>query len=357
MFAQSVSDACGFDPGVVCEIVFRISSNESAARTADSFLAKPAKVLFMFFLAWVAARLARRAIHRTTERWVAKQEMKQADVGPGAEQDGILAATRRHILHDTSKAERSKQRVRTLSDVLESLASIVIYVIAAMVALSEFSVSLGPFLASAGIVGVALGFGAQSLVKDFLSGIFMILEDQYGVGDVIDAGDATGVVEEVRLRTTQLRDVNGTLWYIPNGEIRRVANKSQAWARTVLDVEVAYDTDLEHAMGTIKRVADELWEENDEEATILEEPQILGVESFGADAIAIRLVVKVEPAEQWTTARELRKRLKLAFDAEGIEIPFPQRTVWVRNQPAGTTPFEAPPGQSSGGVDRDADGA
>lgn len=348
MLAQSLGDACGFDPGVVCEIVFRITSNESAARAADSFLAKPVKVLFIFFLAWLLARLARKSIHRTTERWVANREAKEDDPDQH-EDDGLLAATRRRILHDAAKAERSKQRMRTLSDVLESVASIVIYVIAGMVALAEFSVSLGPFLASAGIVGVALGFGAQSLVKDFLSGIFMILEDQYGVGDVIDAGDATGVVEEVRLRTTQIRDVNGTLWYIPNGEIRRVANKSQAWARTVMDIEVAYDTDLEHAMQTIKRVADELWEEAAEHATILEEPEILGVESFKADAIAIRLVVKVEPAEQWATARELRKRLKVAFDEAGIEIPFPQRTVWVRNQPAGAAPFEVPPSDPDDG--------
>jgi small conductance mechanosensitive channel len=200
-------------------------------------------------------------------------------------------------------------------------------------ALSEFDVNLGPLVASAGIVGVAFGFGAQSLVKDFLSGVFMLVEDQFGVGDIIDAGPAAGVVEVVSLRTTQLRDVNGTLWHIPNGEIVRVANKSQQWARVVLDVEVAYDTSIKHAMTVIKAVADEVWREAIPNATILEEPEIWGVEGFGASAIAIRLAVKVEPGEQFATAREIRRRLKEAFDQEGIEIPFPQRTVWMHTIP------------------------
>jgi small conductance mechanosensitive channel len=156
------------------------------------------------------------------------------------------------------------------------LASIIIYTMAALMALAEFDVNLGPLIASAGIVGIALGFGAQSLVKDYLSGIFMLIEDQYGVGDVIDVGDAAGVVEAVSLRTTQLRDVHGTLWHFPNGEIRRVANKSQEWARAVLDVEVAYDTDIARAMSVIKRVTDEVWEEAPDNATILEEPGDMG---------------------------------------------------------------------------------
>ena len=172
---------------------------------------------------------------------------------------------------------------------------------------------------------MAVGFGAQSLVKDFLSGIFMLIEDQYGVGDIIDVGPTSGVVEEVKLRTTQVRDVSGTLWHIPNGEIARVANMSQEWARAVLDIEVAYDTDLGHAMAVIKAVADEVWTDNLAHATIIEEPEIWGVQSFGADAIAIRLVAKVEPGEQWATGREIRRRLKDAFDEAGIDIPFPQR--------------------------------
>ena len=137
------------------------------------------------------------------------------------------------------------------------------------------------------------------------------------------------MVEVVNLRTTRIRDVNGTLWHVPNGEIRRVANQSQEWARTVLDIEVAYGTNLAEAMEVIKRVADEVWEEAPETATILEEPEIWGVEAFRESSIAIRLVMKVEPGEQYATARLIRGRIKEAFDAAGIQIPFPQRTVWL----------------------------
>jgi small conductance mechanosensitive channel len=214
----------------------------------------------------------------------------------------------------------------------KSIASAVVGAVTLMMLLGEFDINLGPLIAGAGILGVAIGFGAQSLVRDLLSGIFMLIEDQYGVGDVIDAGDATGTVESVGLRTTKIRDRHGTLWHIPNGEIRRVGNMSQLWAKAILDIDVAYDTDLDLAMETMKTVADGVWDEQLEAATIVEEPVISGVQNFGADAITIRLSVKTEPAEQWSTGRVLRKRIKEAFDEAGIEIPFPQRTVWLRSE-------------------------
>ena len=208
-----------------------------------------------------------------------------------------------------------------------------------MLALGEIGFDLAPLIAGAGIVGLAIGFGAQSLVADFIAGIFIVIEDQYGVGDYVDVGAASGTVERVSLRTTVLRDVEGVVWVIPNGEIRRVGNSSQLWARTVLDVDVAYDTDIDLAASVIKDVADEVWREKRETTTILEEPEIWGVQSFGADAISIRLAVKTEPGEQWATGRLLRARLKRAFDENGIEIPFPQRTVWIRQdqEDAGAT--------------------
>jgi small conductance mechanosensitive channel len=197
-------------------------------------------------------------------------------------------------------------------------------------------------------------------VKDFLSGIFILIEDQYGVGDIVDVGEAAGVVEQVNLRTTRLRDVNGTLWHVPNGEIRRVGNKSQDWARTVLDVEVAYDTDVGGATEVIKRVADSVWEDDLPEATVLEEPEIWGVEMFGENAIVIRLAMKTEPAEQFTVARMVRGRLKEAFDREGIEIPFPQRTIWVKGQPGAIevfTPTAERPGTEDAAPERDEEAA
>ena len=328
MFAQTVSEACGLDASV-CEFIFDITGNETLADISE-ILSRPIKVLLILIAAWIINRVVHRSINKTVASWLdnraeAAREIEAEKASGEPPRESTLRRARR--LAD--QQQRGAQRATTLGALLRSTASIIVYSMAAMMALGEFGVSLGPLIASAGIVGVAVGFGAQSLVKDFLSGIFMLLEDQYGVGDIVDVGATSGVVEEVKLRTTQIRDVNGTLWHVPNGNIDRVANMSQEWARAVLDIEVAYDTDLGHAMTVIKAVADELWQENLSNATVTEEPEIWGVQSFGADAIAIRLVLKVEPGEQWATGREIRRRLKGAFDDAGIEIPFPQRTVWL----------------------------
>lgn len=356
VLAATLTEACSDDPGFLCELVFDVTGNETLADVAD-FLVRPTKVLLILLVAWLLNRVAQRAINRTIDGIVDSQTKKLEDSNqPAVEDDkprrmkALAALTARREQREAIQVERSKQRAQTLGAVLRSMASIVIYFVAVVMALGEFDVNLGPLIAGAGIVGVAIGFGAQSLVKDFLSGIFMLVEDQYGVGDVVDVGDASGTVEAVNLRTTQIRDSQGTLWHVPNGEIRRVGNMSQQWARAVLDIDVAYDTDLNHAMGVIKRVADGLWEEALPNATVLEEPRVYGVQNFGADAVTIRLGVKVEPAEQFATARELRMRLKYAFDEEGIEIPFPQRTVWM-HQVAPAAPEEPrtqnpEPGQS-----------
>ncbi|MCL4157607.1 UNVERIFIED_CONTAM: hypothetical protein GTU68_000330 [Idotea baltica] len=199
-----------------------------------------------------------------------------------------------------------------------------------MVILDQIGLNLAPLLAGAGIAGIALGFGAQSMVQDFLAGIFIVLEDQFGVGDVVDLGPATGTVEQVNLRSTRLRDLSGVVWYVPNGTITRVANMSQLWSKAVIDIAVAYETDLDEAGRVLKTTADEMWAARVDDATIIEEPAYLGVERFEADGVALRLVIKTEPNEQWAAARELRGRLKTALDAAGIEIPYPQRTIRTR---------------------------
>ena len=285
------------------------------------------KALLILLVAWVVNRFVKRAIDRTIDGIIdSKTKKLQASQAPVIEDDkprrfqALQALAVRREEREAIQVERSKQRAQTLGAVLRSLASMAVYFVALVMALGEFNVNLGPLIAGAGIVGVALGFGAQSLVKDFLSGIFMLIEDQYGVGDVVDLGDAAGTVEAVNLRTTQIRDSHGTLWHVPNGEIRRVANKSQQWARAVLDIDVAYDTDIDFAMTVIKRVADTLWEDALPHATVLEEPTVAGVQNFGPDAVSIRLSVKVEPAEQFAAARELRARLKYAFDKGGHRV-------------------------------------
>ncbi len=296
------------------------------------------KVAGILVVAFLLDRVARRGISRLVERLVrdrgtreAEREREAAALGAG----GALQRLSAVRLRGAERNARAEQRAGALGAVLRSVASIVIFTVAFIMVLAEFDVSLGPLLAGAGIVGVALGFGAQSLVRDFLSGIFIVVEDQYGVGDIVDLGEASGTVEEVTLRVTRVRDVEGTLWHVPNGEIRRVGNKSQLWARVILDVEVAYDTDIARASAVVKEVADGVWREGLEATPVLEEPEVWGVESFGPDAIVLRLAVKTEPGSQWVLARELRARLKRAFDVQGIEIPFPQRTVWLRGEGEG----------------------
>ena len=311
-------EACSADGSAACLAVYRWTDNEIAAKAADWFVAKPLTIAIVIAAAWLATRLLTRGITRTLRRVEA------------AAADGTAAST-----------ARVTQRAETIGLVLRSVVRVVVWVVALMTVLGELGIDLGPMIAGAGIAGVALGFGAQTIVKDFLSGMFMLVEDQFGVGDFIDVGEASGKVEAVTLRTTRLRSVDGTLWHVPNGTIQRVGNKSQEWSRALIDVEVAYATNLEQAQEIIKRVADEMWRDDPlGQASILEEPEVWGVEQLGASGIVIRLVVKTLPADQWKVMRALRQRIKDAFDAEGIEIPFPQQTIWVRGDADAAGPLQ-----------------
>jgi len=206
--------------------------------------------------------------------------------------------------------------------------------------LSEF-VDIAPIVASAGILGVALGFGAQSLVKDFLSGIFMIFEDQYGVGDVVDLGEAVGTVEAVGLRVTRIRDVNGTVWFVRNGEIVRVGNQSQNWGRLLVDIVVAPSEDLVRVRRVLTEVAEDLWADEDLAGVLVEQPEFWGVEAMTAEGITLRMTVKTAPTEQARVARELRSRVKARFDHEGIAMPVPQRVAWAAAPTEGSAPPES----------------
>jgi len=232
----------------------------------------------------------------------------------------------------TVLAGRRVQRAETMGSLLKSVASIAIFTVFAITVLAQIGYPVGPLIASAGIVGVALGFGAQSLVKDFLSGIFMIFEDQYGVGDVVDVGEAGGTVEAVGLRVTKLRDVQGTVWYVRNGEIIRVGNKSQNWARTVLDIPIALDQDLRRVQDVLRDVAHDLWDDEDFRHVVIEEPEVWGIEDLTPNWATVRVVLKTAPLEQWAVAREMRQRIKFRFDHEGIELAHPTAATW--GQPA-----------------------
>lgn len=219
-------------------------------------------------------------------------------------------------------SERRKQRANTIGSVLKSAVSVLILAWFVLSALDVVGVNVAPFIASAGIVGVALGFGAQNLVRDFLSGIFMLLEDQYGVGDVVDLGDATGTVESVGLRVTTIRDVNGTVWYCRNGEVLRVGNMSQGFAVAVLDLPVSHRADVDEACTVAENTSNALAESGDVDNDILEKPVMLGVNSVSADTVTIRITIKTRPGRQWAVQRRLHRDILQAFDDADIRAPY-----------------------------------
>jgi len=323
--AQTAASACGppEEASAVCTALFRITGNDVVARAGDAVILRPAKVALIVLGAVVVTRLGRRAL----ARFVAGL------AGEGVQRR--LGSLREHAPGLSSgqggaPSARAVKRAESIGALLRSMITATVWSVAILMIMGELGLDLGPLLAGAGIVGIALGFGAQNMVRDFLSGIFMLVEDQYGVGDVIDVGPATGTVESISLRTTRLRDVEGTVWYVPNGAIAHIGNKSQQWSRALLDIPVSYGTETDHAEAVIRQVAEDMWRDPTWANDILGAPEVWGVENLGADGVAIRLVVKTKPLSQWNVARQLRSRIKTAFAQEGIEIPFPQRVVWHR---------------------------
>lgn len=236
--------------------------------------------------------------------------------------------------------ERRRQRAGTIRAVLNSTLATVLLAVAVLTALELVGLPVAPLLASAGIVGVALGFGAQSLVKDLLSGVFMLAEDQYGVGDIVDLGEANGSVEEVGLRVTRLRSLNGTVWYVPNGEIRRVGNLTKLYSRALVEVRLAYDTDIEKARAAmIDAVAAARAADPDVDTAILAEPEVPGIEAFDYDAVLVRLIIPVTPSTQWTVMRAVRVHMREIFAARGISMAVPDHTLYLdQSHPANIGP-------------------
>jgi moderate conductance mechanosensitive channel len=232
--------------------------------------------------------------------------------------------------HD-QPARELKLKADTLSRVIESAGRMLIMLIATMMVLSNIGLDIGPLLASAGVAGLAIGFGAQSLIRDFISGFFILLEDQYGVGDVITVNDATGTVEHLSLRRTMLRGIDGTVITIPNGEILQVSNLTKDWARAVLDMDISYDDDIDRAIKVIQEELEGI--ETDEQIgdVIIAPAEVLGVVALGEYQVTIRAWVKTKPMEQWGVQRELFKRLKQALDRNEITIPFPHQVTLIRS--------------------------
>lgn len=241
----------------------------------------------------------------------------------------LLKLTRRVIprLRDYIAAQQSSQedsrRVLTLSRVLRYSLNVAIVVVGGILVLGELGISVAPILGAAGVVGLSIGFGAQSLVKDYFTGFFLLLENQIRHGDVVEAGGKAGLVEELTLRYLKLRDYSGNVHYIPNSNISVVTNMSLGYAYAVIDADVSYDTDINHAIATMRGVGEDMLSDPGVRGKILDKLEIAGVESWADSAIVIRCRFKVAPLEQWNVKREYLKRLKEAFDRDGIEIPFP----------------------------------
>ncbi|MGP3991091.1 mechanosensitive ion channel family protein [Streptomyces sp. 3N207] len=271
----------------------------------SDWLATGLRIVFICVVAIVLRYLIRRAITQLITRMNRRAEI--ADSGNALR--GLLVS-----------GERRRQRSEAIGSVLRSVASFVIMGTAAMTVLSGLGINLAPLLASAGVAGVALGFGARDLVKDILAGMFMLLEDQYGVGDRVDAGEASGVVLEIGLRVTQLRGDDGEIWYIRNGEIKRIGNLSQGWSMAALDVRIRADEDLDEVRAAVVAAGEEMGKESPWDETLWEPVQVLGLDEVTLDSMVLRVSVKTMPDKNLAVERELRWRIKQALDSRGIRL-------------------------------------
>ncbi|GAA4262170.1 mechanosensitive ion channel [Dactylosporangium darangshiense] len=316
----------------LCDYVFDLTHNGWLAESSYWVLVKPLTILVIILIAFVVRALIHRAVDRLIKHTVSENET-----------GGSLLRPLRNRLPNalTLPTERRNQRARALGSVLRSIASAVVFSIAAMLVLGEIGINLGPLLASAGIAGLAIGFGAQNLVKDFIAGLFMLLEDQYGVGDVVDVGETSGTVEAVGLRITTIRDAAGVVWYVRNGEIVRVGNKSQGWAVVNIDVPVGFVA-VDQATAVLREAAEAFGADPEFADDFIDPPKVLGVEQLTADGAVLRTTVKTSTEAQWRVGRELRRRLTEALERAGIAAQLTAARMFIR--PGSTEGNDAPTG-------------
>ena len=288
-------------------------------------------ILVMFALRWIVVRLITRAMNQAAEART-KAKLLENSAGRRLADAGLIALS-----------ERRRQRAQAIGSILRSIASFVILGTGILMVLDKLGLPLGPVLASASVLGLAVGFGAQNLVKDFLSGVFMIMEDQFGVGDYLDLDRTRGEVLDVGLRVTQLRDRDGTVWYVRNGEITRVGNRHQGYARATVDIKVAYDDDLQHVLRVVKQTALDVQDGDQVGDLVLENAPVIRIHDVTGDAVTVRIRLRTVPMKHNKVASALRLRLKEAFDREGLRIP-------ATPEPGGEAALSMqPPAQRSGG--------
>ncbi|RZT84626.1 small conductance mechanosensitive channel [Pseudonocardia sediminis] len=310
--------ACAADLGSWCSTFYRYTHNDFLSRSADTIMDKAITIAFIVVVAFLVRWLAHRAINRLVEGATNGSMTKLLGRAP----------KRLRTVASPLVTQRRAQRAMTIGSVLRSITSAVVLLVGSVMVLAEFGVALAPILASAGVLGIAIGFGAQNLVRDFLSGMFMLLEDQYGVGDIVDLGEASGTVEAVGLRITTVRDIQGTVWYVRNGEILRVGNKSQGYAVAVIDLPLAHNADMEEATELAGTTAVERVAADDIASDVLEAPEVLGVERITSEGVVLRITVRVHPGKQWAVQRALNAAITDAFDDHDVPRPlvYPRAT-------------------------------
>ncbi len=285
----------------------------------------------LFVLVWAAVTLKVLNINLTDE---GVRLVRIVGIGIGAyvvlKIVNLAVAQMQRMVEDEDASHESEveKRAKTLGDIINSAGFVLVVGVAVMMVLSELGMNIVPIITGAGIAGLAFGFGAQNLVRDIISGFFLILEDQIRVGDVAMINGTGGFVEAIKLRTTMLRDLEGVVHIFPNGEIKQVSNRTKEWSRYVIDVGIAYKEDVDYVMKVLKEIGEELSSDPNFEPLILAPLEILGVDDFGDSQVTIKIMIKTLPLKQWVVGRELRRRIKNTFDRKGIEIPFPHLSVY-----------------------------
>ncbi len=310
VLAQTAADVCGEGGDRwLCNLVYDRTGNEVLAWFAR-FAEVGTSILLIIVVAFTLSRLSRRLVTRFAVRMEARIEER------------LDRAAHRGAISDTQRFRtRRFQRLHAITGVMRGVVAVVIWLTAVIVVLAQLNVPLGPLITGAGLAGVILGFGAQQLVRDVIAGIAMLIEDQYGVGDWVEVDGQIGEVERVGLRSTAVRDINGTVHHVLNGYLQRVGNLSQGWARATFDVPLALETDIPTARIVIWEVAEQLTLDPDWRNDVIGPPEIWGVQHFGPDGLQIRVVIPTRPLRNWQVIRQLRERLKPALLANGIRMP------------------------------------
>ena len=331
---DTLTGNCGNSPGIACRLAWDLTHSPTATQVVKVYLAGPVsqagRIAFVLVLALLVRFIFHRLINKVTER----AATATLAVTPNGRANKATATMQ------MAGTERREQRARALGSILRSAISVIVFGIAALTILSILGFNVAPLLASTAVLGVALGFGAQNLVRDYLAGLLMLVEDHYGVGDTINAGVATGTVEAMSLLTTTLRDVNGVVWHIRNGTIDSVGNESQGWSRAVIDYPVPYEEDLAKIRALMEQAADSLYRERGWKKLILEKPEVWGAQGLSGREVTMRLVAKTAPMRQLEVARELRARVKATLDAAGVQAAGPDTI--VISAPSAIAPPEAP---------------